>query len=297
MRRFSPIAIAGFALAAILLLLIAVAFVRRDDAAQDKLDEDDLTAATAAEPQSKCASRATYELIKREIFRQAADTRGRDQAAFDRIAANAAVRMERPLVKERKEDLDQLRCSGRLSVDLPPGLSVVGGRTSFSADIDYIIQPAVDGSGDVVMVSGADSIIVPLATMASQRSSSPPPGVPATEPQIDQTAPSPPQAAGPQPPSQANARPSFNCGYARTRGEVAVCRDPGLAALDRQMAAQYQGAASAADRRQQAVLRATRDAFLRYRDQCASDACIAGAYRDRMREIDDIMAGNWRPGR
>jgi uncharacterized protein len=83
----------------------------------------------------------------------------------------------------------------------------------------------------------------------------------------------------------------------RTRGEIAVCRVEGLAGLDRQMAAQYRRAIASGDPRQHALLRATRDAFLRYRDSCPSDGCIAGAYRDRMREIDDIMAGRWRPGR
>jgi hypothetical protein len=48
------------------------------------------------------------------------------------------------------------------------------------------------------------------------------PGVPA-----DPLAPSP----------RATASPSFNCAAARSRGEVAVCNDERLAALDRQMAA------------------------------------------------------------
>ena len=60
-------------------------------------------------------------------------------------------------------------------------------------------------------------------------------------------------------------------------------KTPRLAALDRQMAAQYRSAAVAAGPRQQAVLRATRDAFLRYRDGCGSDACVAGAYSRRFR--------------
>ena len=303
-RRFSPAVIAAIVLGLVALLLVAISLSRLGDVDRDKLDGDDLAAAESRSASSKCGSQKTYDLIKREIFRQAADTRGSDAAAFDRIAANAAVRMERPVLKSRDEEAGRLHCEGSLSIDLPPGLSVVGGRSTLSSAIEYVVQPAADGSGDVVMIQGADSIIVPLATLASvRRTGVPTPAVPAN------TAPGepngfgppmppspPPQVATPDDPVESIARPSFNCRFARTRGEIAVCRDEGLAALDREMASQYGRARAAGNPRQQAVLRATRDAFLRYRDRCASDACIAGAYRDRMREIDDIMAGRWRPG-
>ena len=42
-----------------------------------------------------------------------------------------------------------------------------------------------------------------------------------------------------------SARPSFDCANARTKGEIAVCSDAGLAALDRNMAAQYRPAMAA----------------------------------------------------
>ena len=48
---------------------------------------------------------------------------------------------------------------------------------------------------------------------------------------------------------------------------------------------------------QRANLQRTRDAFLRFRDGCPDNACIAETYRGRMREIRDIMLGTWRPGR
>ena len=303
MRRPTPAVIAAVVLGLVALLLLVTYLSRRGDSEQDKLGDDQLASAEAGSA-AKCGSQRTYELIKREIFRQAADTRGSDTAAFDRVAAGAAVRMDRPVVKGRDEDAGLLRCAGTLSIDLPPGLSVVGGRRTLSSPVEYTVQPAADGSGDVVLVRGADSIIVPLATLASVRSPEMPSPATPVEPATDagpiaQETPSPlptAQAAPPQAPSQPTARPSFNCRLARTRGEIAVCRDQGLAALDRQMAAQFRRATSVAGPRQLAVLRATRDSFLRYRDRCQSDACIAGAYRDRMREIDDIMTGRWRPG-
>ena len=95
----------------------------------------------------------------------------------------------------------------------------------------------------------------------------------------------------------ATASPSFNCANARSNGEVAVCNDAGLAALDRRMAAQFTSAMSDANAEQRANLQRSRDSFLRYRDSCTDNACIAETYRGRMREIRDIMLGTWRPRR
>jgi uncharacterized protein len=109
----------------------------------------------------------------------------------------------------------------------------------------------------------------------------------------------PKQLPGPaaRPPAAATntARPSFNCRYARTRGEVAVCENSTLAALDRQMAEQFNAAMAVAAPRQRRLLQRTRGRFLGYRDSCGSASCMAETYRSRMREISDIMAGRWNP--
>jgi uncharacterized protein len=55
------------------------------------------------------------------------------------------------------------------------------------------------------------------------------------------------------------------------------------------MAAHYSSALAGADPRAASELRRTRDRFLAYRERCDSDACIADAYRGRIREIDDIV--------
>ena len=73
-----------------------------------------------------------------------------------------------------------------------------------------------------------------------------------------------------------------------------MCGDSGLAALDRQMAAQYVDALRGADPQTRAELQRSRDRFLGYRDQCPSSACIAQTYRGRMREIRDIANGTIR---
>lgn len=310
MRRINPAIAAAAALGLLVIGIVILLLTRRGDSNQDKLSDEAVSSTAESGPQTRCASQATYDRIKTELFRQAAQVRQSDQAAFDRIAAYASVRMAQPVLRAQDPELGTIRCAGRLSLDLPPNVAVVGGRRTLSADIDYVLQPAADGSGDVVMLEGVDSIVIPLATLAGAGSTPPPPGEPAPSqpaspsdgvtvdepPQPDDTA-RPPAVEEAAPAPTASARPSFNCRHARTRGEIAVCSDGGLAALDRQMATQYYRAVSAASPRQRQLLHSTRDEFLRFRDRCTSNGCIAETYRGRMREIGDIMRGTWQPER
>lgn len=307
MRRLNPTAIALLAGALALLLMIYVfAGIRGEN--KDKLSDDQVAGRAASDPERRCASQPTYDLIKRELFRRAAAIRGTDQAAFDRLAAYSVVRMDAPMLQSHDEALGTTTCAGSLSLDLPPGVAVVGGRRTLSANIGYAIQPAADGSGDVLTLSNADAIITPLATLARIGAPAEDPLAPATPadpnaivipPLTGEPAPmpapvEPPQNVGPPPAPRPSVSPSFNCGDARSRGEIAVCNDPGLAALDRQMAAQFGTALAQADAGQRTLLQRTRNDFLRYRDACPSNACIAETYRGRIREIRDIMAGRWR---
>lgn len=288
----------------LLLLVLLVAYF----ATGRNPDQDKLTNAQVATPspppsnEKACASKPTYDLIKRELFRRAAQLRGSDQAAYDRLSAYAVLRMENPVMESSDSSTGAVNCSGSLSLDLPPGVAVVGGRRTLTSDVDYTVQPAADGSGTVVLLRNADAIIAPLATLARTAQ----PQAQTREPVANQAAPAeePGPAAAPQPeasappaapPRPAGARPSFDCGRARTHGEIAVCGDAGLAALDRNMAAQYGRSMASASPAQQALLRRTRDRFLAYRDRCASNACIGDAYVGRMREIRDIMEGRWQP--
>jgi len=155
-----------------------------------------------------------------------------------------------------------------------------------------------DGSGNVVRLRNADAIIAPLATLARTVQPQPPQAAPVANEAAPVAEPGalPPTAVPtptetPQRP--ASARPSFDCGRARTRGEIAVCGDAGLAALDRNMAAQYSRSIGIASAEQRALLERTRDRFLGYRDRCPNNACIGDAYVGRMREIRDIMEGRW----
>lgn len=293
----------------LLLLLMVAYFATNRNPDQDKLSDSQITGgggAPAASAEKSCATKTTYDLIKRELFRRAAQLRGSDAAAYDRLSAFAVVRMENPVMESEDSATRAVQCSGSLSLDLPPGVAVVGGRRTLMSGVDYSVQPAADGSGSVVLLRNADAIIAPLATLArvsqpAARPSAPSPGLDSLGQPMGNMPPAiaapPVPQAPPPPPQPVRASPSFDCAKARTRGEIAVCAQPALAALDRQMATQFNRAYAQADPAQRAVLQRTRGGFVAYRDSCRSDACIAAAYNGRMREIGDILAGRWRPSR
>jgi uncharacterized protein YecT (DUF1311 family) len=299
MRRLNPTTI-GLAIAGLILLLILFVALRGKGVDEDKLSNRQVAEAEAgagadvqaapASPSNHCSTKQTYDLIKLQLFRQAADTRGSDQKEFDRLAAYSVIRMNEPRVISVDDKLGTTRCSGRLSLDLPPGVAVVGSRRTLAAQVDYTLQPAADGSGEVVFLEKADPIIVPLATLTRTAQAPATPATPAETPVVPAGGNAEPLAEQDQ-----SEWPSFNCRDARSRSEIAVCESRALSALDRQMASQYRRALDSASPDQRQILQRTRDEFLSFRDRCGSDECVAQTYRGRMREISDIMAGRWQP--
>ena len=283
-----------------LVLLIVAYFATRRNGDEDKLTKNEVVAAAPKNLEKLCASSNAYELIKRELFRRAAQLRGSDQSTYDRLEAYASARMENPVMESQDPSTGAVNCSGSLSLDLPPGVAVVGGRRTLRSQIDYSVTAAADGSGTVVLLRNADAIITPLATLVGINE---PPASSAPQPEgsngatggtnpgavAPQAAPAPPA-----PPSRpGSAGPSFDCSRQRTRGEAAVCSDAALSSLDRQMAGQYSRAFATASPDQRGLLRDTARRFYAYRDNCPTNACIADAYGERMREIQDIMEERW----
>jgi hypothetical protein len=158
------------------------------------------------------------------------------------------------------------------------------------------VQQAADKTGTVVLLRNADAIITPLATLArvEQPATQRPAPVEANG-VAPETAQSNEVQAAPAPSQSSAATPSFDCAGARSRGEVAVCADPGLAALDRNMASQYGRAFAVAAPEQRVLLRDTARRFYAYRDRCPDRKCIADAYVGRIREIHDIIEDRWQP--
>ena len=281
----------------VLLLLMLLLFAGGRSADQDKLTGNQLSNEAAPAPASQeklCASVRTYDLIKRDLFRRAAQLRGGDQAAYDSIAAAAVIRMENPVMES--ENQGAANCSALLSLDLPPGVAVAGGRRTLTANVDYSVRQAADGSGTVVVLQNADAIVGPLATLA--RVGAPPEaGIGNAVAPEENISASESANVQPGPATSAPGRPSFDCGRANSRGELAVCADSGLAALDLNMATQYRRALATATPVQRRLLQGTRDRFLAYRDRCPDRQCMADSYVGRMREIRDIMEGRWSPPR
>src|SRR5258708_21175852 len=153
-------------LAGLVLLLAIVAFFENGSSPnQDKLTKSEVTPSTAPNREKLCASNSTYDLIKRELFRRAAEVRGSDQAAYDKLAGYAVVRMDNPVEESEDNATSTVNCSGSLSLDLPPGVALVGGRQTLMSQVDYAVAAAANGSSTLVALRNADSIITHLATL------------------------------------------------------------------------------------------------------------------------------------
>jgi len=122
-------------IAGLLFLVLVIAyFATRGNSDQDKLTNLSVSENSPASDEKLCASKATYDLIKRELFRRAAQLRGSDQAAYDQVASSAVVRMENPVMESKDSSNGAIHCSASLSLDLPPGVAVVGGRRTLTSD-------------------------------------------------------------------------------------------------------------------------------------------------------------------
>ncbi|HEX6661784.1 MAG TPA: hypothetical protein VF067_07955 [Sphingomicrobium sp.] len=261
---------------------------------QDKLRNPQIEQTAEADQAARCSAEATYGLIKQELVRRAAEARGADQAEFGQLASAATLRVENPVLENEDKDSGALNCSGNIYLDLPAGAATSDGRHGLMADVDYTIE-----AGGNVSLRNADSIIGPLATLT--RVEVPPPAegdLNAVAPEAEGNAAAAVSAnVQPGPASSSPGRPSFDCARAQSPGEIAVCSDSGLAALDLNMATQYRRALTTASPMQMRLLQTTRDRFLAYRDRCPNRQCIANAYLGRMREIRDIAEGRLSPTR
>ena len=288
----------------ILLALAAFYFMQTGNPDQDKLTNADVSATTSPPNRDKlCSSSATYNLIKRALFERAAELRGTDQDAFDKLAGYTVVRMENPVMESQDNATGDVNCSGLLSIDLPPGVAVSNGSRSLTSNVDYIVSVAADRNTPAVTLRGADAIITPLSTLAQANP------VPGQSPELVMGNNVAPLTNGPAPAAQGSAlqqpalpavqshsdnfRPSFDCNTAHTRSAQSVCSDAGLAALDRQMASDYAHALAAASPDQRDILRDTGRRFVDFRNRCDDRTCIEDAYSDRLREIRDIMEDRW----
>lgn len=286
----------------------------------EKADAEPLTdSRKAAHERIKraCASKLTYARLKEYVFDQAARIGVSDPRRLDPLAAYSVVRMDNPVVKSRDEELNITVCSGRFVLNLPPGIQdAFDGKPVISADVEYAAQAALDGSGLVYSMNGAEPIIYRIATLGlrarpmprlaaapadsdgeakaalaeSSQEPVPAPAAPEPEPKKTVVAAKAAKAPAPEPArtAKASASPSFNCRHAKTRSEKLVCGSGSLAAADRRMSAVYYGEMAGADPAAKRALRRTRDQFLAKRERCSSESCVARVYEERVAEIRRI---------
>jgi hypothetical protein len=276
-------------------------------AAPQAQSKAELAAAQQERIRKACASEGTYARLKELVFDEAARIRKSDPRNLDPLAAAAVVRMEDPVVKSRDDTLNVTVCRGRFVLELPPGAeNAFDGERRLTADVEYAAQAALDGSGLVYQMDGAEPIIYRLAAfglsgrpmpkiVAIPQPSAPPgasPQVTLVEPAAKPPKPAAPVAAESLPADRVTARPSFNCRYAHTGTEKMICGSPRLAARDREMASLWYALLARSDPATRAHLRRTRDAFLERREHCGSEGCVDSVYVSRMAELRSIANGD-----
>lgn len=260
------------------------------------------TAAVQTDPTKRCVLQSTVDSIKRELFRRAAQARGRDSEAYTRIAGFSLLRIDAPSVVRQDGQRHVVDCTGNADLELPPQITLAAGGTIISGPIDYSVQLDSSGNAVGVVVGDAGFIVGPLATVSTL---APPEALTAPQP-VGQTSPEqqpqPQQQEAQSPPDEEAQREGANpsnlrCGSGNSEGESIVCNDEGLSRLDRQVAVRLSQAMSEADPAQERLLQATGDRFAAYRNRCQTSECAAQAYLARLREIRDIMNGDGQPPR
>lgn len=310
MAEQRPIDKRQLALALIALLLAVSAaiglIVANPDRRMSRAEGEKAAEAQREAVQDLCASRDTFQGLKKLVFDQAAEIRTGERVNFDVLAATAFPRMENPVVVDRDEALGITSCAGTFILELPPGAErAFNGERRLVADVRYEVQPAADGSGPVYRMSGAETIVSQLAAFELEGEPLQLPqevldvaaeeaGEPAGDSMQDGLFPGFPPPTLPRPGPNAGpagewSNPSFDCRDARTRSEIMVCGSERLARRDRQMAELFDESMAEADPRTRQLLVRTRDNFLAWRERCRSNDCIEEGYEDRMDEIRDIM--------
>jgi hypothetical protein len=110
---------------------------------------------------------STLDAIKTELFRRAAQSRGRDSDAYTRIASFSLLRIDAPSVVRQDDQRHVVDCTGNADLELPPQITLAAGGTMVSGPIDYSVQLDASGNPTGVVVGDAGFIVGPLATIAT----------------------------------------------------------------------------------------------------------------------------------
>jgi hypothetical protein len=263
-----------------------------------------------------CDDPSVPRLIRAELVRQAGLLRDADGEILQVVGNSANVRLDSPTFRG-EGGIDAVGCSAWLSVNLPPGVVVEGGRTNLNGEVAFGLLRTADKGFRLASLSGASGLVRSLATAA------PPPREQISDDdlkpeEIASVKPLPPQvvrpgelpetkgklvevvstkrhsAAAPVETAKtaATAQADLSSPHCRALtgwADKAVCNNSNLAGLDRQLALLYRQSWAEADAAKRTSLSSTRDQFIDRRNACRSDPCLTSAYVSRLREVSDIM--------
>jgi len=222
-----------------------------------------------------CASPQSLNGVKRRLFANARVLPGANAAAIDSLERGTVTRIIEPVVDQLDTEIGRTICSGRLILDLPPGVErAFGGERQLSVQIRYSSQQAADGSGNVYDVFGAEALALRLSQAAGGRAP-----------------PIAPQGVGPAEGSgdQSSFNPSFRCSPRNTQVERMTCSSPELSSLDRRSTSAYNRALELADEPgARSEIRQFQRGFLRDLSACRTRYCIARAYQAHISRLQMI---------
>lgn len=219
-----------------------------------------------------CGAQATYVGLKDMIFDEAVKRFEGDTVPLNDLRRAVNVRMEFPLVQGFNEQLQRTDCSGKIVIELPPGVAdAFGGDKMLEADVSYSSQPAADGDGVVLR---ADNVGMPVQRLVQA----------ATLISATRIA----AAGGPQLVQTYN--PSFDCGRRLTNIERMICQDEDLAARDRNLSALYSALRNMVSSADWRTVAASQREFLTARAGCADTSCLRAAYARQAELLGSIEA-------
>jgi hypothetical protein len=219
-----------------------------------------------------CGAELTYSTIKDIVFDKAVEAYGETPGPLNSLRKAVRLRMEVPAMTKIDREIRRVDCSGRAVIDLPPGVQEqFGGKRSISAEVEYSVQPAADGSGSVVSVSGAGGMMASLVGAANLASAS-------------QLA----AAGGPQ--LQKTFNPSFDCGQRLSNVERIICQSESLSGYDRALSDRYFEIKRTVSRVEWQTALASQREFLTARAKCPDEACIRNVYVAQSNRLDAIVA-------
>src|SRR3546814_18200709 len=122
--------------ALVLILAAAVGLIVANRPKTPTLAEEKAVEEKREAIQDLCASRDTFQGLKKLIFDQASRIRPGERVNFDVLAARAFPRMETQVVANRAEALGVPSCTGRFILELPPAAArAFGGARQLVAEV------------------------------------------------------------------------------------------------------------------------------------------------------------------